>query len=48
MYKLGIYIKVWSYIQDTFTTSIPLVIGGGGTVEEFEVVTSTLFFKFLI
>jgi hypothetical protein len=47
MYKLGIYIKVWSYIQDTFTTSIPLVIGGG-TVEEFEVVTSTLFFKFLI
>jgi hypothetical protein len=49
MYKLGIYIEVWSYIQDTFTTSIPLVILViGGTVEEFEVVTSTLFFKFLI
>ena len=44
MYKLGIYIEVWSYIQDTFTTSIPF----GGTVEEFEVVTSTLFFKFLM
>jgi hypothetical protein len=42
MYKLGIYKEVWSYIQDTFTTL------GGGTVEEFEVVTSTLFFKFLI
>ena len=53
MSKLGIYIEVWRLIIIMELHSryvhnfIPLVIGGG-TVEEFEVVTSTLFFKFLI